>query len=54
MDATLAGVLTTGVTSFQTMAFSTLTSNLPVAFTIAATIGVVFFGWRIVRAVAHI
>lgn len=54
MDATVAAALTSQLESFETGAYAQITSVLPVAIPIAITIGLVFFGWRIFRAMAHV
>lgn len=54
MDATVAGALTTQLQAFETGAYAQITAVLPVAIPIAITIGLVFFGWRMFRAMAHV
>ena len=54
MDATLSGVLTTGLTNIKDGAIATLVTNVPVALVGVVSIAVLFFGIKTFRAILHV
>lgn len=54
MDATVSAALTTGVTGFADDAVAQLASVLPIALGVTITVGVLFLGIKIFRAITHV
>jgi len=54
MDADVLLSLTTLITSFSTAAMEMVQTVLPLAGPLVITIAVLFFGWRMFRAIARI
>lgn len=54
MDATVAAALTTQLTAFQGGVYTQIQNVLPIAIPLAITVALVFFGWRMFRAMAHV
>lgn len=54
MDPTVAGTLNTQLTGFAGDAMTQLGAVLPIGMGVAITVAIIFFGWRILRAIMHI
>ena len=54
MDTTVAGALSTALTTFKGDAMTQLGTVLPLAIGVAITVGVLFFGIKLFRSIAHV
>lgn len=54
MDATVSAALETMVGTISTDSIAIMTDYIPIAGGILVTVGVLFFGIKIFRAIAHV
>jgi len=54
MDPTVAAELSSQLGDFKDGAYAQIVAVLPIAVPLVITVSLVFFGWRMFRAMAHV